>query len=94
MGEVPQDVNPIAAFHPQFGLMSMIMPTNLDSSEKQIQLGAENMDSGKLQLDIVQGPKENTDSLDKPGGQIVVHGREGPFLMDKSKWPTLTLPRE
>jgi hypothetical protein len=53
MGEVPQDDNPIAAFHPQFGLMSMIMPTNLDSSEKPIQLGDENVDSGKFQLGIV-----------------------------------------
>lgn len=24
-----------------------------------------------------------------PGGKIVVHGREGPYLMDEDKWPKL-----
>jgi hypothetical protein len=26
--------------------------------------------------------------------QIVVHGREGPYLMDKARWPSLILPSE
>lgn len=26
--------------------------------------------------------------------QILVHGREGSYLMDKNKWPKLILPNE
>lgn len=26
--------------------------------------------------------------------QILVHGRDGPYLMEKAKWPTLSLPKE
>jgi hypothetical protein len=29
-----------------------------------------------------------------PEDQIVVHGRMGPYLMGKSKWPQLMLPNE
>lgn len=29
-----------------------------------------------------------------PESQCIVHGYDGPFVMDKSKWPTLTLPKE
>lgn len=27
-----------------------------------------------------------------PEDQIVVHGRMGPYLMEKAKWPQLKLP--
>lgn len=38
-----------------------------------------------------QGLDQN---LHIPKDQIVVHGRMGPYLMGKSKWPQLRLPNE
>lgn len=29
-----------------------------------------------------------------PDSQIIVHGFDGPFVMDRNKWPTLNLPEE
>lgn len=29
-----------------------------------------------------------------PESQCIVHGREGPYVMDKSKWSSLTLPED
>ena len=34
------------------------------------------------------------DILIPDASQIMVHGREGEYLMDKSKWPKLLLPGE
>lgn len=35
-----------------------------------------------------------TPKLVATNNQIIVHGADGPFLMDKRKWPTLSLPDE
>lgn len=72
---------PLAAFHPKMGIV--LSPTE-KSLQDQKQSGESNA-SKPINADIETPEKDN---------QIVVHGIEGPYLMDKSKWPILTLPEE
>lgn len=74
---------PIAAFHPNVGMISV----------------GNTMDKRGLSLG---DPQSNMELLKVPNttlefnleSQFIVHGRDGPFAMEKSKWPNLTLPEE
>lgn len=69
---------PLAAFHPNLGMIPIHSPT---VSKRPIQLEMEKdpiMKDGYLVFN--------------PESQCIVHGREGPYVMDKSKWLSLTLP--
>lgn len=55
-------------------------------SHREAELGHGYDMSTNMEVDL---PKEVIDPSDT---HFVVRGREGPYLMDKSKWPTLILP--
>lgn len=72
---------PLAGFHPVMGMVSVTQISSLrTSSAGGVGLHVEQEKPAK-----VQTPSES---------QIIVHGRDGPYLMDKAKWPVLTLVEE
>lgn len=88
-------VPPLAAFHPAMGIIS------LANQQEDASLP----DKGAM-MNIMNGVKEDvinsdagvhTDKETEILGnekQFVVHGADGPFLMDKSKWPKLVISTE
>jgi hypothetical protein len=78
--EIPADATPIAAFHPSMGLVQVPISTEEWVSNTKIQETKQNTHEQILAFN--------------PESQILVHGYDGPFVMDKCKWPTLTLPEE
>jgi hypothetical protein len=97
--EEDMEVNPIAAFHPDLGMVQM---TNVNSKGIETEwLGnQENIAATKGGSLTLKGSGQNTAEevqdreLKDSDSLIVVHGREGPYLMDKGKWPALKLPME
>lgn len=80
-------VHPIAAFHPEVGMISLGHTTEVDK-EKVVIHDKEELGQSQKVLD----PPET--ELTPDAHQFVVHVAEGSYLMDKSKWPKLTLPGE
>ena len=101
--EVTQQHTPLAAFHPMIGLVQ------LNSNTKKLQTLQEsvptNEGSQELEVNSQQSliisqeeeeffAKQQESSIMKSVTQILVHDREGPYLMDANKWPNLELPAE
>lgn len=68
-------VTPIAAYHPNLGVVSGFSDLNEGA--------------GKI-IPQADSPRE----LQADHSTFVVHGREGPYLMEKNRWPKLLLPNE
>ncbi|CAN6183084.1 unnamed protein product [Urochloa humidicola] len=54
----------------------------------------DNLEQGSQESSLLSPEKLSTKELQIPEGKIIVHDQEGPYLMDKEKWPVLKLPEE
>ena len=85
-------VNPVATFHPTIGLISIapkMMDTLIGGSEQPEKKAIEKVSKASLdpsQDSVLEEPLIPNDS------HLVLHGRDGSYLMDKAKWPNLLLP--
>jgi hypothetical protein len=88
-------VTPIAAFHLDIGFVQGNRISNLSDGHKS-QISLDNQGPKKTHLEQVavsdEGLTKENSTASGDNQQIWVHGREGCYLMDKNKWPKLTLP--
>ena len=90
-------VMPIAAFHPKIGLVQggniaefLDLSKDRLMANQQLKVGG---DEGSVEMPVNVADGDNTLRSDNEQ-QIVVPGLDGSYLMDKNKWPKLTLPSE
>lgn len=86
----PTDATPLAAFHPNMGMVSppFVGPIQgcQNSSGKPLSESASKSDNNS--------PNEIGKSNLEESSQFIVHGIDGPYLMEKNRWPNLILPEE
>jgi hypothetical protein len=94
---------PIAAFHPMLGQLTVNMDVPVERQEK---LSSTQGSDSQIRMVSSDGLLVSTVSVESGGTggkeealmgnneQYVVHGADGPFLMNKNKWPNLSLPIE
>jgi hypothetical protein len=100
--EVPSNSNdqqsgeniPIAAFHPNLGILELgdeqVSDRKEDSGSPYAPLSVVGDPSSVFMLkDKIEQEEKSETGLVPSDSQIIVHGAEGPYLMDKIKWPTL-----
>ena len=82
--EMTTGVHPIATFHPSIGLVNMdqIQDKSVENEKDKTS------DSTNGVVDITTDKEEELIPNDN---QFVVHNASGEYLMDKGKWPKLTL---
>jgi hypothetical protein len=75
---------------------AFMLQSNEKSKEIQMIVFKEATNSEELmEVQDVENCKEgNQVCKNIPEDKIVVHGRMGPYLLDKNKWPRLSLPNE
>jgi hypothetical protein len=84
----PRAIEPIAVFHPELGFLQINKNTVDTDRQSIIDSGAQNLQGTPLNHSKGEsGVVEISDDT-----QFVVHGRDGPYFMEKSKWPSLRLP--
>jgi hypothetical protein len=84
---------PLAAFHPDIGLLQ------IDNNQPRIKEGAESYPvTLEKQGDkfgsgfVLEDQRKDTVVVPVPSdSQFIVHGADGPFLMEKSNWPNLKI---
>ena len=90
-------VTPIVAFHPEIGLVQGGNIAEFPDLSKDRQMANQQLkvggDEGSVEMPVNVADGDNTLRSDNEQ-QIVVHGLDGSYLMDKNKWPKLTLPSE
>lgn len=83
---------PIAAYHPDFGLV------NMQQSVTEVPKLADKVPvTEPHQVSTEKESEEDSNSeriIEGNNSQMVIHGRDGPYLMGTNKWPKLTLPSE
>lgn len=80
---------PIAAYHPNFGLVKMQQSVIELSKQSEIATvtNSQYVTARKVSKeDLIPG-----EIIEGNSSQMIVHGRDGPYLMDRNKWPKLTL---
>jgi hypothetical protein len=77
--EESQDANPIAAFHPELGLVDMPSSLQLDKNEEQSKLDKGHNSEDHTVKKMVDESEKTYTLMPNPDSQIVVHGR-GPIL--------------
>jgi hypothetical protein len=94
-------VTPIAAFHPEVGHMivdtsstSLIHEVLNRSLEKDGQMGSKTPMEGAADKMGVKTNIIKEVEMTRNDDQYIVHGADGPFLMDRNKWPKLILSTE
>jgi len=100
--ELSRYVNPIAAFHPSVGMINMGQSKDGDRgqcgipSKKYSSITDEKLLlNSELGVDSKEIESDKMEMMLNPSkSQIEVHGAEGSYLMERSKWPTLMLPSE
>lgn len=100
-------VTPIAAFHPVLGHVSIkdnsdpvpqdIQGMSLNKDDDSAKEPSANVNGKEMGLENNMG-EDTLPELDQKlcanQNQFIVHGAHGPFLMDKNKWPKLSMTIE
>ena len=83
-GDLVSNLCPIAIFHLAIGMVDV---RHVD----QVQV---TKDNSLPKSNIIQSDLEKNELPIPNDSHILVYGRDGPYLMEKAKWPSLTLPEE